>query len=238
MNETLNTKKPIPPQSFINEYEVAYAKLAWNSRGFSIHREFRYDPGPHPSEYHDFECSFAADCLARANPVNILDIGSYRKFIIGLTAHYHVTTIDVRHRKVSNENETVITCDATNLQLPDACHEAAVCLSTIEHFGLGRYGDKIDLNADIKAITEIKRVLKPQGLLILSTGITRGSSMIAFNAHRIYTIENIHELLQGGQIVNEVYYSRTHERPCVFEEVVSEPKGWDVYCCAWRNGNR
>ena len=57
-------------------------------------------------------------------------------------------------------------------------------MHVIEHIGLGRYGDPIDPTGDIKAISELIRILAPKGRLFFVVPI--GKSRIEFNAHRIY----------------------------------------------------
>ena len=64
-------------------------------------------------------------------------------------------------------------------------------MHTIEHIGLGRYGDEIDPQGDIKSINELKRVLKDGGDLLFVTPV--GKAKIEFNAHRIYSFEQIIE---------------------------------------------
>ncbi|NDC42314.1 MAG: DUF268 domain-containing protein, partial [Chitinophagia bacterium] len=43
------------------------------------------------------------------------------------------------------------------------------CMHTIEHVGLGRYGDQLDPQGDLKAIAELKRVVQPGGDLLFVT---------------------------------------------------------------------
>jgi hypothetical protein len=62
-------------------------------------------------------------------------------------------------------------------------------MHTVEHIGLGRYGDPIDPNGDIKAGAELKRVLQEEGYLLFVTPV--GQPKIEFNAHRIYSYEMI-----------------------------------------------
>ena len=50
---------------------------------------------------------------------------------------------------------------------PDGAFDAVVTLSSIEHFGLGRYGDAMDLDADRAAAAEMRRVLRPGGRIAL-----------------------------------------------------------------------
>jgi hypothetical protein len=62
-------------------------------------------------------------------------------------------------------------------------------MHTIEHVGLGRYGDPIDPDGDIKAAVELARVVKKGGSLIFVTPV--GKSKIYFNAHRIYSYDQV-----------------------------------------------
>jgi len=62
-------------------------------------------------------------------------------------------------------------------------------MHTIEHIGLGRYGDTLDLNGDLTSIHELKRVLKSEDNLLFVTPV--GNPRIEFNAHRIYSYEQI-----------------------------------------------
>jgi len=63
-------------------------------------------------------------------------------------------------------------------------------MHTVEHVGLGRYGDQLDPDGDLKAIKELVRVLASGGNLFFVVPIGR-KPKIMFNAHRIYTTEQI-----------------------------------------------
>lgn len=63
-------------------------------------------------------------------------------------------------------------------------YDAIFSYSSIEHSGLGRYGDPIDPWGDIKTMNEIFYHLKSNGLLYL--GIPIGLDSVCWNAHRIY----------------------------------------------------
>ena len=215
------------------EYNRDLAGLKKNSRGFLIFREPVLDRGKHPENFVDYECAFAASHIGGANPGRILDIGSYRHFILGLLAHFPVTTIDVRKRKAISRNETLITGDAKKLNLPNDSFDLVLSLCSVEHFGLGRYGDEIDLSADQKAFLEMVRVLKPGGRLVFTTTITRAQPSIAFNAHRIYNREMLGSFCAGLRCVEEKFYSHKLQGLCSPEEVTADPKAWDVYLGCW-----
>ncbi len=199
---------------------------------------FSYEAGDHPEPWWDYECAFAAEHVARVQPDEILDIGSLRSFVIGLLAHYPVTTVDIRARQAQFDNETVITSDAKALDIPDESFDAVVSLCALEHFGLGRYGDDIDMHGDELAFSEMVRVLRPGGRLIFSTAVRGGEAVLAFNEQRIYTLDLIRSLAGAALVAeDERGYSRTLQRFCTFDELaVSEPapEPWDIYCGCWR----
>ena len=52
---------------------------------------------------------------------------------------------------------------------PDNYFDAISCISTLEHIGVaGRYGSDDDPEGDAKTMHEIKRILKPGGILLTS----------------------------------------------------------------------
>jgi SAM-dependent methyltransferase len=226
------------PREFRAEYQRGLAKFKKNPGGFVIFREPVWERGVHPENFLDYECSFAALHIGRANPGKILDVGSYRHFILGLLAHFSITTIDVRQRKAILRNETVITGDAKELNLPAQSFDLVLSLCAVEHFGLGRYGDEIDPRADQKAFAEMVRVLKPGGRLVFTTTITRAQPSIAFNAHRIYSHEMLRSFCAGLMCVEEKFYSHKLQGFCSPEEVTADPKWWDVYLGCWEKGEK
>ena len=125
------------PSDFIKSYNKQF-KIIENNRGdfTSVFKAFRYDLGVHPRGYVDAECEFAARHLFRIKPEKILDIGSYRLFIIGLLGRYQVTTLDVRDRESECPNESIYTYDARSLEFPDSTFDCVVSLCALEHFGI------------------------------------------------------------------------------------------------------
>ncbi len=73
------------------------------------------------------------------------------------------------------------------------------CLHTIEHIGLGRYGDEIDPDGMVKAFKELMRVIKPGGDLILSLPV--GDARVEFNGQRISNPLKPIELLSEMELI-------------------------------------
>ena len=94
--------------------------------------------------------------------------------------------------------------------------DLACSFSSVEHSGLGRYGDKIDPDGDIRAIKEIWSLMKPGGLLFLAVPIS-AKSRIEFNGHRIYSKQTLEKrLLAGFDLLHTIPF------PADAQEVVYE----------------
>lgn len=97
-----NLKKRIKvPKEFIRKYNKEFSNLKNQTTDFNIYKNLRYDVGEHQISYVDYECRFVANQMSKINQnnISILDIGSYRHFILGLLSYYKVTTIDIRERE-------------------------------------------------------------------------------------------------------------------------------------------
>lgn len=223
------------PSSFLLDYNNNLKEIYKNNRGFEVFADPYYDIGLHPYTYIDFECAFASSHLAKNSSIrNILDIGSYRYFILGLLAKYKVTTVDIRDRKKTLDNETIMSCDAKKIEGPSNFFDAIISLCTLEHIGLGRYGDDFDLDGDSKAFQEMVRVLKPRGILIFTTTITQGKPSIVFNAHRIYNYQMIKNFCGNLEPIEEQFYSQEKALACKKTEITDKPSAWDMYCGCWK----
>ena len=221
------------PKPNEGSYKKNLARLKKDPGGFYIFEEPLDEGGGHPANFVDYECAFAADHIRQFHPGKILDVGSYRHFILGLLANFPVTTLDVRSRRPIGANETILTGDAKKINLPDHSFDVVLSLCALEHFGLGRYGDEFDLDADQKAFAEMIRVLKPGGRIIFTTTIHRTQPSVAFNAHRIYTYEMLQTFCNDLICWEEKFYSHRQKGFCPLEEVTTDLKWWVVFCGCW-----
>jgi hypothetical protein len=64
------------------------------------------------------------------------------------------------------------------------------CLHTIEHFGLGRYTDPIDVDGHVKGINNLVNLVKIGGRLYISFPIGKQDE-VHFNAHRVFHPKSI-----------------------------------------------
>lgn len=182
----------------------------------------------------DLEFEFAAYYIHKIKPLDILDVGSYRYFILGLLAYYSVTTPDIRERNSPLDNEKIVTCDAKSLKLFSSAFDVVLSLEALPHFGLSRYGNDFDLDADMKAFNEMIRVLKPGGCLIFSTAITRAEPFIAFNARRNYSYAMIREFCRDLECIEEKFIDCRNKRFCLHEDITTDPDLFDYYIACWK----
>ena len=87
-------------------------------------------------------------------------------------------------------------------------YDMAFSISSFDHDGLGRYGDPLDANADITAMTSVMKVLKPGGRLILTVPI--GPDLVVYNLHRIYGRIRLPLLLEGWEIVDTLGWRKEY----------------------------
>jgi SAM-dependent methyltransferase len=127
-----------------------------------------------------------------ARPVRHVDVGSRLDGFIGnLSVFREVEVLDIRPQTRLVTNVKFHQLDLMS-QLPDewrAATDSLSCLHTIEHFGLGRYGDLLDVNGHLKGLEQLKKIVKPGGVFYLSTQI--GPERIEFNAHRVFAPETL-----------------------------------------------
>lgn len=116
---------------------------------------------------------------------NVAVIGSEKPWIeaILLNLNNNVTTIEynVPECKITNLNcKNYFSYFIKNSEI----YDCIVTFSSIEHSGLGRYGDPLDPNGDIKTMDIIHKNLKKNGLLLWGAPV--GKDALVWNAHRIY----------------------------------------------------
>ena len=164
-------------------------------------------------EYFHFQDLWAFKTISKNNISELVDIGSNLSFITFASSISKIKCIDIRPHKIHLENVNFVIGDITKLPFD----EESICnlssLSVIEHIGLGRYGDNIDLFGMEKSVKEFDRVLKKNGNLIVSFPFGK-KNIIEFNAHRICNLEYINELFKNYIIKNEtfIYKSKYNSR--------------------------
>ena len=156
-----------------------------------------------------YHTAWAARVVKKINPTIHYDISSFLYFSTIISAFYKVKFFDFRPIDIKLSNLEVQRADLSNLQFETNSVKSISCMHVVEHIGLGRYGDPLDYDGDLKAISELKRVIIQGGNLLFVIPI--GIPKIMFNAHRIYNYQQIisffneFELLEFSLIPDNVY---------------------------------
>ena len=146
-----------------------------------------------------YHTAWAIRKVKEIDPKLHIDISSTLYFSSTLSAFVPVNFYDYRPPELSLSNLKVKRGDLLALPFPDGSVDSLSCMHTVEHVGLGRYGDVIDPDGDLKAICELKRVMKQEGSLLFVVPIG-GNPKIMFNAHRIYSYKQIMEYFKDFEL--------------------------------------
>ncbi len=141
-------------------------------------------------KHYTYHTAWAARKLKELSPSDHVDISSLTYFSTLVSAFIPVKFYDYRPENIELSNFSCQHCDIVALPFDDGSLSSVSCMHVVEHIGLGRYGDPLDVNGDLKAIAELKRVVSSRGNLLFVVPIG-GAAKIMFNAHRIYTYNQI-----------------------------------------------
>ncbi len=138
-----------------------------------------------------YHTAWAARIISKIKPKIHIDISSFIYFSSIISAFNPVKFYDYRPIDLQLKNLSCEAADLLNLPFENESIHSLSCMHVIEHIGLGRYGDQLDYDGDLKAISELKRVLSVEGNLLFVVPI--GKPKIMFNAHQIYSYNQIIE---------------------------------------------
>ncbi len=125
-------------------------------------------------------------------PPNHLDIGGrIDGFISNISIFMKVDVLDIRKLNINKKNINFIEGDIMSNDFNlNKKYKSVSCLHTLEHFGLGRYGDKIDPKGYLTGFKNIYDLLDNDASLYISFPISN-ISRTEFNAHRIFKVKDI-----------------------------------------------
>jgi hypothetical protein len=175
-------------------------KKLWLNKGGKITNQFiilgDYNGHAGTTKGHYFHQDLLVSTLIfKDQPKRHIDIGSrIDGFVAAVASFREIEIIDIRPiQKTEHTNIKFRQADITNLSglLPTIGQtDSLSCLHAIEHFGLGRYGDQIDIDGHQKGISSLIELLKPLGKLYISFPIGVRDE-VHFNAHRIFHPKSI-----------------------------------------------
>ena len=196
---TLNSAIPVLHDYYNNRTkDLAGASLVWTPETpqWNLDRARRRE-----SDYYAKTDAFLYAALDKypIREKEIVIIGSESPWYECICTSYgaKVTTIEYRTVECSIPGLKVLMPD--EFAKNPTRFDAAVSISSIEHDGLGRYGDPLNPTGDLRAMTDFKKLLKPGGLLFLAIPV--GQDAVTWNAHRIYGRKRLPLLFDGWKVI-------------------------------------
>ena len=165
-----------------------FKKLGGNiTHNYMILDDYKASAGSASGHYFHQDL-LVASFIKKDNPIKHIDIGSrIDGFVAHVASFREIDVMDIRNLEISeHKNINFIQKDMMDKNsLEENITDSISCLHAIEHFGLGRYGDKIDINGHINGFNNIIKMLKSGGKLYISFPIGKRNE-IHFNAHRVF----------------------------------------------------
>jgi hypothetical protein len=152
-----------------------------------------------------YQGNWLARRLAKAKPCQHVDIGSSVLTMGVLSAHVPMILVDYRPLVARQSGLVCVAADINRLPFADRSVASLSCLHVIEHIGLGRYGDPLNVDGARLAAEELQRLIGQDGTLYLSTPI--GRERVCFNAHRVFAPATVLSLFPQLQLTTFSYVS-------------------------------
>lgn len=161
-------------------------------------------------EYFWQDLLVAQRVMEMVSDLNHCDVGSR---IDGFVAHVasvrKITISDVRPTSVEIPNVNFIRNDLLNCTVEQE-FDLVTSLHTIEHIGLGRYGDSITLNGWKIGLASLAKMVKTSGILIVTCPI--GRSAVRFNANYIISPFDVIKCAESCKLkIRKIKYLKDHE---------------------------
>ena len=146
---------------------------------------------------------------------SVVVVGSERPWVeaceLSLGAR-HVTTIEYGDNKSDHTQIRTVTPAQYRLRFIKRMQnstlghmklfDVAISCSSLEHSGLGRYGDSMNPWGDVQAMARIWCMVKPGGHAVI--GLPAGYDAIEYNAHRVYGPILLSHLFQNWKVVGDI----------------------------------
>jgi SAM-dependent methyltransferase len=196
------------PLFYLKDYILYKTYTKRKSEPFKINvldtKPFLYDrfgKAGEVSRHYFYQDIWASKKVYESKVIVHHDIGSrLNGFISQCIIFTRVVMLDIRPLDITVDNLEFIQTDATNMRnIKSDSIESLSSLHAVEHFGLGRYGDKVDPLGYLKVIKEINRVTKKGGRVYFSVPI--GRQRLEFNAHRVFDPHYIIDLFSDFNII-------------------------------------
>lgn len=126
-----------------------------------------------------------ASYIFKNKPIKHVDIGSRLDgFVSHIACFRKIEVFDIRSVKLNIKNIKFTKLNLNNINKKlENYTDSLSCLHTIEHLGLGRYGDEVNPQGFKKGFYNLVKMLKVNGVLYISFPISK-KNKVFFNSER------------------------------------------------------
>lgn len=194
----------------------------------------RYESSGSTRGHYFYQDLLVARRVFERRPERHVDVGSrVDGFVAHVAAFREIEVFDIRPLTLAIPSIVFRQMDLMNApEQFKACCDSLSCLHAIEHFGLGRYGDPVDLNGHVKGFRSLASILKPGGLLYFSVPI--GPERIDFNANRVFSIQTVLNLAKDCFDLEAFFYvddaGDFHGQVSLSPEMIADAFGCQYGC--------
>ena len=158
------------------------------------------------ADHYFYQDLHVARKIFRNKPEKHVDIGSrVDGFVAHVASFRNIEVMDVRDLPTALPGIRFTRADlsAKDFSVTDYC-DSLSCLHALEHFGLGRYGDRIDYEGHLLGWVNMHKMLKRGGKFYFSVPI--GGQRIEFNAHRVFSIAYLLKMIDKHYDIDSFAY--------------------------------
>jgi len=130
---------------------------------------------------------------------------------------YNVYGVDIEEYPYTHPNFKFFRMDICKTHFPDEYFDGVIAVSTIEHIGIPFSFTKLNVlkrktskRRDLEAMKEIRRILKSNGLLIMT--VPFGNAFVETISHRIYDEKELDKILEGFRREKVEFYIKKEGR--------------------------
>jgi SAM-dependent methyltransferase len=161
------------------------------------------DASADPTETIEHYDAFAFWCgeriVKRSQRLAILDVGSKKMLNMAHATQHDVTALVLRDCGDSISPVKYVLHDVSDpLPFPDASFDVFTSTVSLPLIGLARYGDKLNPNCLPNLVAELRRVVKPDGELLVSMCL--GRNILNFNNGWFFDLPKIEQIFEGWKL--------------------------------------
>ena len=195
----LNDYKNIKRQAAFSKEDFAFGKL------YPCLQEENQQSGV-LAEHYFYQDLHVARKIFQNEPEKHVDVGSrVDGFVAHVASFRTIEVMDVRdlHIAIPSIRFTRADLSSADFSLTDYC-DSLSCLHALEHFGLGRYGDRVNYEGHLLGWENFYKILKKGGKFYFSVPI--GEQRIEFNAHRVFSLAYLLKLIDKRYVIDSFAY--------------------------------